>query len=126
MWEPGSIAPRTGTVYLAEESIAFFSSHIFGDFKKIIKLKDVTSITKETVLGLFGNSVRVEVNSEGFSFGVAARDAFYAVLNHLWQECIKKWQRKLDPDGLGKMDQKAKVDNMAQLGQTQKNLEFMR
>jgi hypothetical protein len=123
LWENGKLTPLKSTIYLLEESIAF---HCPPSYKVVLQFYDISSITKEKILGIVSKTIRIVTKDKlDYWINVVNRDAMYQVMEHLWRDAMKRWQYSLDPDGLGLNAYQDRVGtSMAQLDRNVRKQEF--
>ena len=76
-------------MYVSQNFISFYAN-IFGwETQTSIRLRDVTSITKEKTALIIPNAVQVSTESERFFFtSFVTRDSTFMMLFKLWQSCL--------------------------------------
>lgn len=81
-------------MFLTESHLCFQSK---GE-QAVIPLKGIVSVAKETTLVLISNSIKI-VQSDGTEVWLVVfkRDQVFDVLERMWQQCLRRWQDKLDP-----------------------------
>jgi hypothetical protein len=123
LWEQNSLAPVAGTMYLTENCICW--NGVFKTSRKfVINFKDVTSISKDLVLGLLSNSIKISTDRMSMSFIVLRnREDVFNVLEKLWLGALQRWHQKFDPELAKKQHYHT---NKAQLDMANRSLEFQK
>eukprot|EP01126_Amoeba_proteus_P055612 TRINITY_DN691_c0_g4_i1.p1 TRINITY_DN691_c0_g4~~TRINITY_DN691_c0_g4_i1.p1 ORF type:complete len:429 (+),score=110.96 TRINITY_DN691_c0_g4_i1:359-1645(+) len=92
-----SYLPSKGTLFITQESIILKSDA----HPHIIPFSCVSSISKETTLGLLSASIKLVTTGENKSEIIVTtldRNSTWEVLNSLWQDRMDKLRKILDPD----------------------------
>jgi hypothetical protein len=82
MREEGHLAPLTGTLYLTEKYICFAAVGL-SQRKIIVPFKDVTALSKDNVLGLLSNAIKIVTDGSTVRYVLYVVSISYYNVAHL-------------------------------------------